>query len=165
MHRQTDKGIGQKKYTTAQDMGRLIAIDFGRKRCGIAVTDVLRLIANPVDTIPTAQLTSYIKAYIAANDVDAVVVGLPRQMDGTPSDSTRYLTPTINRLRKDIAPVPIVFYDERFTSVLAHRAMIDSGMHKMARRDKAVVDKISAAIILNDYLSSTSGTAGTSGLQ
>ncbi len=165
MHRQTDKGIGQKKYTTAQDMGRLIAIDFGRKRCGIAVTDVLRLIANPVDTIPTAQLTSYIKAYIATNDVDAVVVGLPRQMDGTPSDSTRYLTPTINRLRKDIAPVPIVFYDERFTSVLAHRAMIDSGMHKMARRDKAVVDKISAAIILNDYLSSTSGTAGTSGLQ
>lgn len=146
-------------------MGRLIAIDFGRKRCGIAVTDVLRLIANPVDTIPTAQLTSYIKAYIADNDVDAVVVGLPRQMDGTPSDSTRYLTPTINRLRKDIAPVPIVFYDERFTSVLAHRAMIDSGMHKMARRDKAVVDKISAAIILNDYLSSTSGTAGTSGLQ
>ncbi len=146
-------------------MGRLIAIDFGRKRCGIAVTDVLRLIANPVDTILTAQLTSYIKAYIAANDVDAVVVGLPRQMDGTPSDSTRYLTPTINRLRKDIAPVPIVFYDERFTSVLAHRAMIDSGMHKMARRDKAVVDKISAAIILNDYLSSTSGTAGTSGLQ
>lgn len=165
MHRQTDKGIGQKKYTTAQDMGRLIAIDFGRKRCGIAVTDVLRLIANPVDTIPTAQLTSYIKAYIAANDVDAVVVGLPRQMDGTPSDSTRYLTPTINRLRKDIAPVPIVFYDERFTSVLAHRAMIDSGMHKMARRDKAVVDKISAAIILNDYLSSSSGTTGTSGLQ
>ena len=146
-------------------MGRLIAIDFGRKRCGIAVTDVLRLIANPVDTIPTAQLTSYIKAYIAANDVDAVVVGLPRQMDGTPSDSTRYLTPTINRLRTDIAPVPIVFYDERFTSVLAHRAMIDSGMHKMARRDKAVVDKISAAIILNDYLSSTAGTAGTSGLQ
>lgn len=146
-------------------MGRLIAIDFGRKRCGIAVTDVLRLIANPVDTIPTAQLTSYIKAYIATNDVDAVVVGLPRQMDGTPSDSTRYLTPTINRLRKDIAPVPIVFYDERFTSVLAHRAMIDSGMHKMARRDKAVVDKISAAIILNDYLSSTSDTAGTSGLQ
>lgn len=146
-------------------MGRLIAIDFGRKRCGIAVTDVLRLIANPVDTIPTAQLASYIKAYIATNDVDAVVVGLPRQMDGTPSDSTRYLTPTINRLRKDIAPVPIVFYDERFTSVLAHRAMIDSGMHKMARRDKAVVDKISAAIILNDYLSSTPGTAGTSGLQ
>ncbi len=140
-------------------MGRLIAIDFGRKRCGIAATDTLRLIANPVDTIPTAQLTSYIKAYIAANDVDAVVVGLPKQMDGTPSDSTRYLTPAINRLRKEIAPIPIVFYDERFTSVLAHRAMIDGGMPKMARRDKAVVDKISAAIILNDYLSSASGSA------
>lgn len=139
-------------------MGRLIAIDFGRKRCGIAATDTLRLIANPVDTIPTAELASYVKAYIAANDVDAVVVGLPKQMDGTPSDSTRYLTPAINRLRKEIAPIPIVFYDERFTSVLAHRAMIDGGMPKMARRDKAVVDKISAAIILNDYLSSAAGT-------
>ena len=103
-------------------------------------------------------MTSYIKAYIATNDVDALVVGLPKQMDGTPSDSTRYLTPAINRLRKEIAPVPIVFYDERFTSVLAHRAMIDGGMSKMARRDKAVVDKISAAIILNDYLSSASGS-------
>ncbi len=140
-------------------MGRLIAIDFGRKRCGIAATDALRLIANPVDTIPTAQLATYIKSYIAANEVDAVVVGLPKQMDGTPSESTRFLTPAINRLRKEISPVPIVFYDERFTSVLAHRAMIDGGMHKMARRDKAVVDKISAAIILNDYLSSASGTA------
>lgn len=135
-------------------MGRLIAIDFGRKRCGIAATDPLQLIANPIETIATAQLSSYIKAYIAANDVDAVIVGQPKQMDGTPSESTRYLTPAINRLRKDIAPTPIIFYDERFTSVLAHRAMIDGGMSKMARRDKAVVDKISAAIILNDYISS-----------
>lgn len=138
-------------------MGRLIAIDFGRKRCGIAATDPLQLIANPIETIATAQLSSYIKAYIAANDVDAVIVGQPKQMDGTPSESTRYLTPAINRLRKDIAPTPIIFYDERFTSVLAHRAMIDGGMSKMARRDKAVVDKISAAIILNDYISSRNG--------
>lgn len=138
-------------------MGRLIAIDFGRKRCGIAATDPLQLIANPIETIATTQLSSYIKAYIAANDVDAVIVGQPKQMDGTPSESTRYLTPAINRLRKDIAPTPIIFYDERFTSVLAHRAMIDGGMSKMARRDKAVVDKISAAIILNDYISSRNG--------
>lgn len=138
-------------------MGRLIAIDFGRKRCGIAATDPLQLIANPIETIATAQLSSYIKAYIAANDVDAIIVGQPKQMDGTPSESTRYLTPAINRLRKDIAPTPIIFYDERFTSVLAHRAMIDGGMSKMARRDKAVVDKISAAIILNDYISSRNG--------
>lgn len=138
-------------------MGRLIAIDFGRKRCGIAATDPLQLIANPIETIATAQLSSYIKAYIAANDVDAVIVGQPKQMDGTPSESTRYLTPAINRLRKDIAPTPIIFYDERFTSVLAHRAMIDGGMSKMARRDKAVIDKISAAIILNDYISSRNG--------
>lgn len=138
-------------------MGRLIAIDFGRKRCGIAATDPLQLIANPIETIATTQLSSYIKAYIAANDVDAVIVGQPKQMDGTPSESTRYLTPVINRLRKDIAPTPIIFYDERFTSVLAHRAMIDGGMSKMARRDKAVVDKISAAIILNDYITSRNG--------
>ncbi len=145
-------------------MGRLIAIDFGRKRCGIAATDTLRLIANPVDTVATASLSQYIKDYIAANDVDAVIVGQPRQMDGTPSESTRYLTPAINRLRKEIAPTPIIFYDERFTSVLAHRAMIDGGMPKMARRDKAVVDKISAAIILNDYLSSLAGSSQPPGL-
>lgn len=131
-----------------------MAIDFGRKRCGIAATDTLRLIANPVETVPTASLCEYVHRYIAENDVDAVVVGKPTRLDGTPSDSMRWLTPAINRLRKVIAPVPVIFYDERFTSVLAHRAMIDGGMRKMQRRDKAVVDRISAAIILNDYLTS-----------
>lgn len=136
-------------------MGRYLAIDFGRKRCGIAVTDPLRIAANPLDTIPTATLTEYIKKYIAANDVERVVVGLPKQLNGEESESMRYLRPAINRLTREIAPVPVVFFDERFTSVLAHRAMIDGGMHKMARRDKSVVDRISAAIILNDYLSSS----------
>ncbi len=131
-----------------------MAIDFGRRRCGIAVTDSLRLVANPLETVETGRLADFVRAYIAAEGVDAVVVGRPRQMDGSDSECMRYLTPAINRLRKLIAPVPVIFFDERFTSVLAHKAMLDGGMKKMARRDKAVVDRISASIILNDYLSS-----------
>ena len=131
-----------------------MAIDFGRRRCGIAVTDSLRLVANPLETVETGRLADFVRAYIAAEGVDAVIVGRPRQMDGSDSECMRYLTPAINRLRKLIAPVPVIFFDERFTSVLAHKAMLDGGMKKMARRDKAVVDRISASIILNDYLSS-----------
>ena len=131
-----------------------MAIDFGRRRCGIAVTDPLCIVANPLETVPTAQLTSFVKNYIAREDVERVVVGLPRQLNGEESESMRWLRPAINRLTREIAPVPVVFFDERFTSVLAHRAMIDGGMPRMARRDKAVVDRISAAIILNDYLNS-----------
>ncbi len=131
-----------------------MAIDFGRRRCGIAVTDSLRLVANPLETVETGRLADFVRAYIAAEGVDAVVVGRPRQMDGSDSECMRYLTPAINRLRKLIAPVPVIFFDERFTSVLAHKAMLDGGMKKKARRDKAVVDRISASIILNDYLSS-----------
>ena len=131
-----------------------MAIDFGRRRCGIAVTDSLRLVANPLETVETGRLADFVRAYIAVEGVDAVVVGRPRQMDGSDSECMRYLTPAINRLRKLIAPVPVIFFDERFTSVLAHKAMLDGGMKKMARRDKAVGDRISASIILNDYLSS-----------
>ena len=135
-------------------MGRLMSIDFGRRRCGIAATDILRIIANGVTTVETASLTDFVKRYIAAEPVDAVVVGYPRDMHGDPSESVRYLTPVINRLKKEIAPVPVFFFDERFTSVLAHRAMLDGGMKKMDRRDKAIVDEISASIILNDFLQS-----------
>lgn len=142
-------------------MGRYLAIDFGRKRCGIAVTDPLRIAANPLETIPTANLTAFVKNYITSQDVERIVVGLPRQLNGEESESMRYLRPAINRLAREIAPVPVVFFDERFTSVLAHRAMIDGGMSKMARRDKAVVDRISAAIILNDYLSSNNQPGGS----
>ena len=131
-----------------------MAIDFGRRRCGIAVTDSLRLVANPLETVETGRLADFVRGYIATEVVAAVIVGRPRQMDGSDSECMRYLTPAINRLRKLIAPVPVIFFDERFTSVLAHKAMLDGGMKKMARRDKAVVDRISASIILNDYLSS-----------
>jgi len=135
-------------------MGRLLAIDFGRRRCGIAVTDLARIVANPLTTVDTPTLVDFVSRYIATEDVDQVVVGRPRTVRGEDSESMRYLTPTINRLRKIIAPVPVTFYDERFTTVLAHRAMIDGGMKKSDRRDRGAADKISASIILNDYLSS-----------
>lgn len=140
-------------------MARLLAIDFGRRRCGIAVTDPAYIVANPLDTVATPQLIDFVSRYVAQNPVSTIVVGMPQTLRGEDSESVRYLLPVINRLKKVIAPIPVVYYDERFTSVLAHRAMIDGGMRKMARRDKAVVDKISASIILNDYLSSRQFTA------
>lgn len=138
-------------------MARIMAIDFGRKRCGIAVTDTLQIAGNALETVATHTLGDFVTAYLAREDVETVVVGWPTTLRGEPSESTRWLVPAINALKKRIAPVPVVFYDERFTSGLAHRAMLDGGMRKMDRRDKAVVDRISASIILNDYLSSRQG--------
>ena len=136
-------------------MGRLLSIGFGRKRCGVAVTDPLRIVATGLTTVDTAQLTAFVKRYLATEGADAIVVGLPTTVTGEPSESMRYLTPAISRMRKEIGDkTPVIFFDERFTSVLAHRAMLDGGMKKMARRDKAVVDEISATIILNDFLQS-----------
>lgn len=132
-------------------MGRLLSIDFGRRRCGIAVTDPLRIVANGLTTVPTATLIQFVKDYLSKEPVDRIVVGLPTTLRGEPSESMRYLTPAINRLKKEIAPTEVVFFDERFTSAIAHRAMIDGGMKKMDRRDKAIVDEISATILLNDY--------------
>ncbi|MDE5685184.1 MAG: Holliday junction resolvase RuvX [Paramuribaculum sp.] len=135
-------------------MGRLLAIDYGRRRCGIAVTDSLRIVATGLATVETPRLIEFVRNYVAREQVDAVIVGLPRDVHGRDSDSMRYITPGINRLRKELPQLKIEFYDERFTSVIAHRSMIDSGMKKMQRRDKAVVDTMAAAIILNDYLQS-----------
>lgn len=135
-------------------MGRLLAIDFGRRRCGIAVTDSACIVANPLTTVDTPTLVDFVSRYVVDEGVDEVIVGRPRTVRGEDSDSMRYLTPAINRLRKVIAPIPITFFDERFTTVLAHRAMIDGGMKKSDRRDRGAADKISASIILNDYLSS-----------
>ncbi|MDE6463567.1 MAG: Holliday junction resolvase RuvX [Muribaculaceae bacterium] len=135
-------------------MGRLMAIDFGRKRCGIAVTDPMRIVANGLDTVPTATLCDFVRAYAAREPLDGIVVGEPRDMRDRPSESQRYLVPAIQRLRKAVPDIPVTMFDERFTSVLAHRAMLDGGLGRQDRRDKALVDKISAAIILNDYLQS-----------
>lgn len=136
-------------------MGRLLAIDYGRKRCGIAVTDPLRIVANGLTTVATAKLCDFVTDYVKRESVDAIIVGLPRTLAGEPSESMRYIKPGIDRLRKLLPPqVAIEFFDERFTSTLAHRAMIDGGLPKMARRDKALVDEMAATIILNGYLDS-----------
>lgn len=137
-------------------MGRLLSIDFGRKRCGIAVTDPMRIVANGLTTVATNTLIEFIKGYVKSETVDGIIVGLPKTVRGEESETMRYLTPAINRLKKELPQIPVVFYDERFTSVLAHRSMIDGGMKKTDRRNKPTVDRISAAIILNDYLQSKS---------
>lgn len=131
-----------------------MAIDFGRKRCGIAVTDVMRIVANGLTTVGTASLPAFVAEYCSREPVDAIVVGEPRDMRGNPSESQRFITPALARLRKAVPGMTIIPFDERFTSVLAHRAMLDGGLPKMARRDKALVDEISATILLNDYLQS-----------
>ena len=135
-------------------MGRLLSIDYGRKRCGIAVTDVLKIVATGLTTVATAKFVEFIKQYVEKEDVERIVVGLPTTMRGEQSESMKYITPGINRLRKELPGIEIVFFDERFTSVLAHKSMLASGMKKTDRQDKAIVDEISATIILNDYLQS-----------
>ncbi len=141
-------------------MARILGIDYGRKRTGIAVTDPLQIIANGLETVPTHTLMQYIKDYTAREQVERIVIGLPRQLNGEPSESMRYITPFVNRLKKEMPDMPITMYDERFTSTIAHRAMIDGGMKKSDRRDKARVDSIAATIILTDYLQSAKGCPG-----
>ena len=135
-------------------MGRILAIDYGRKRTGLAVTDILRITANPLLTIETNQLMNWLTDYFAHEPVDEVVIGHPTQMNGQESESMNYIRPFMGVFKKTFPTIPITMYDERFTSVLAHRAMIDGGMKKKNRQDKAVVDKIAACIILEDYLES-----------
>lgn len=135
-------------------MGRILAIDYGLKRTGVAVSDPLRIIAGGLETVPTSQLDKWLAQYMAANEVDIIVVGKPSQMNGTPSQSWSAIEPFVERLRTTYPSCKVELHDERFTSVLAHRAMIDGGMKKMARRDKAVVDRISATIILQSYMDS-----------
>ncbi len=135
-------------------MKRILSIDFGKKRCGIAVTDTLQIVANGLTTVETPKLVDFITGYVQREPVERIIVGFPTTMKGEESDSMRYIRPGIGRLKKAVPDIPVEFFDERFTSVLAHRAMIDGGMRKMARRDKAIVDGISATIILNDYLES-----------
>ena len=135
-------------------MPRLIAIDYGTKRTGLAVTDPLGIIASPLETVDTKQLERFLADYFTHEDVAVIVVGYPRQMNGKPSDTMRYIEPLIGRLRHAYPEKRVVAYDERFTSVLAQRTIRESGIGKMARRDKSLVDKVSAAIILQDYMAS-----------
>ncbi len=138
-------------------MGRILAIDYGRKRTGLAVTDMLRITANPLLTIETSELMNWLTGYFAKEQVDEVVIGHPTQMNGQESESMNYIRPFLGVFKKTFPDKPITMYDERFTSVLAHRAMIDGGMKKKDRQNKAVVDKIAACIILEGYLEKLKG--------
>jgi putative Holliday junction resolvase len=133
-------------------MSRILAIDYGKKRTGIAVTDTLQMIANGLATIETKELEKFLADYMAKEDVSTIVVGKPTQMNGEDSENMKRIEPFFNRLKKLFPNKEIVYYDERFTSVLAHQAMLQSGIGKKARQDKALVDKISATIILEDFL-------------
>jgi putative Holliday junction resolvase len=135
-------------------VARILAIDYGKKRTGLAVTDELQIIANGLTTVPTAELVDFILNYVKKEPVELVVVGLPKQMNNEPSENMCRITPFVNRLRKLLPDIPVEFHDERFTSVLAHRAILDSGIGKMARRNKELVDEVSATIILQSYMES-----------
>lgn len=135
-------------------MGRILAIDYGQKRTGLAVTDPLQIIANGLTTVPTAQLETFVLDYVKREGVERIVVGLPRRNSGEYSENMRRITPFVNRLKKVLPDIPVEMVDERFTSVLAHRAMLDAGLKKKDRQNKALVDEISACIILQTYMES-----------
>ena len=135
-------------------MARILSIDYGKKRTGIAVTDPLQIIANGLATVSTSELLSYLKDYLSREQVERIIIGRPLQTNGQPSENLQRVEQFVNRWKKEIPDVPVEYVDERFTSVLAHQAMIDGGLRKKARQDKALVDKISATIILEDYLRS-----------
>ena len=133
-------------------MARILSIDYGKKRTGLAVTDPLQLIAGGLATVSTSGLFEYLQAYIAREPVERIVIGEPRQPNGQPSENLARVQQFVNRWRKAVPQIPIELYDERFTSVLAHQAMLDGGLRKKARQDKALVDEISATILLEDYM-------------
>ncbi|NHB67404.1 Holliday junction resolvase RuvX [Perlabentimonas gracilis] len=135
-------------------MGRIVALDIGRKRTGIAATDPLQIIANGIATVATAHLFDFFASYIQENPVELVVIGMPKQMNNEPSEAVKYIEPVINRFKKLHPQIPIKLVDERFTSKIAFQTMLDGGVKKMDRRDKAMVDTISATIILQSYLES-----------
>lgn len=135
-------------------MARIISIDYGKKRTGLAVSDPLQLIAGGLATVATHELWDYLTQYVAREQVERIVIGEPRQPNGQPSENLARVQQFVSRWRKQRPDIPIEYYDERFTSVLAHQAMLDAGLRKKTRQDKALVDEISATIILEDYLRS-----------
>jgi putative Holliday junction resolvase len=135
-------------------VARIVSIDYGKKRTGLAVTDPLQLIASGLATVSTSTLFEYLTQYVAKEPVERIVIGEPRQPNGQPSENLARVQQFVNRWRKAMPQIPIEYFDERFTSVLAHQAMLEGGLKKKARQDKALVDEISATIILEDYLRS-----------
>jgi len=133
-------------------LARILAIDFGKKRTGIAITDELQIIASGLTTVPTEELIPFLKDYVNKEDVELFVIGKPKQLDNTDSESEALIIPFLKKLTKEIPAIPIFRVDERFTSKMAFQTMIDGGLKKKQRRNKALVDEISATIILQSYL-------------
>ena len=135
-------------------MARIVSIDYGKKRTGLAVTDPLQIIPGGLATVSTSTLFEYLSDYVQKEQVERIVIGEPRQPNGQPSENLARVQQFVNRWRKAMPQIPIEYFDERFTSVLAHQAMLEGGLKKKARQDKALVDEISATIILEDYMRS-----------
>ena len=135
-------------------MGRILAIDYGRKRVGLAVTDELRMIANSLGTVHSKDVIEYLKKYVEREKVDCFVVGQPKQMNNSDSESARFVEPFVRLLKKTFPSIKVDRFDERFTSKMAFQTMIDAGLKKKARQDKALVDSISATLILQSYMES-----------
>ena len=133
-------------------MGRIIAIDYGQKRVGLAVTDELKIIATSLATVPAANTIIYLKDYTGKNAVECFVVGEPKKMDNTPSESAKYIEPFIRRLKSEFPGIPVERMDERFTSKIATQAIRDSGINRKSRRDKSRIDSISAVLILQSFM-------------
>lgn len=135
-------------------MARLLAIDYGHKRCGLAVTDILQITPGGLATVRTHELIDYLKNYIAKEPVERFIIGLPMNLNGKESESMTYLRPFLKQLEKAIPNIPVTMVDERFTSTLAQRTIIEAGIGKQRRReDKGLVDEVSAVIILQTYMS------------
>lgn len=137
-------------------MARIMAIDYGRKRCGVAVTDPLKISANGLPTLETPRLMAWIKEYVDREDVERILIGEPKQTNGLPSESMRFIKPFVDRLRKELPEMPVEMVDERFTSVIAHREMLAAGFKKSDRQRKGLADEMSAVIILTTWLDSHS---------
>ncbi len=133
-------------------MGRIIAIDYGKKRSGIAVSDPLQLIANSLTTVSTPDLQAFITEYVAKEPVERIVMGFPKQMNNEPSENMQRIKSFVEKLQKKFPDIPVEYVDERYTSVLAHRTILEAGLKKKDRQNKALVDEISATIILQTYL-------------
>ena len=137
-------------------MGRILCIDYGKKRCGIAVTDILKISANGLPTVRSCDLIEFIKDYVGREDVEMIIVGEPKDLKGNPSESTRFIEPFMKRLKDALPDINIRRWDERFTSSIAHREMISGGFTKKQRQEKGRADEMAAVIILTSYLESLS---------
>ena len=137
-------------------LGRVLAIDYGRKRVGLSVTDPLQMIANSLTTVHAKDIWTFLSDYLTKETVDCIVVGYPKQMNNQASEAVRYINPFLKRLQKLYPGMDIQLVDERFTSKMAHQTMIDAGLKKKSRQNKALVDSISATIILQSYLEQNS---------